>query len=326
MTASRRPLPEELGPLFTIADAREKGISRSRLSGGDLAAPFHGMRMRIVESVTVGTTGGGGADAVADDPRRTHHLQRMQQFLPVLGPTAFFCGPSAAFYWGIPLPPRDWTDLHVGRYRPNRSPRREGVRGHKFTSGFVTVVEIGGFRLTDPASTWATLGTHLSQDDLTAAADRILRIPRYPGGFQTIDTTPMAVRADLERAADRKGRPAAPKLRRALADARTGASSPPETRIRLLVRDAGLPEPVLDHDVYDRRGRWLGCSELAYPERKIAIEYESDGHLTRRQLQRDIDKYQAYAEAGWQTVRLTSQHVFREPAEAVRRIRSALNR
>lgn len=244
----------------------------------------------------------------------------------MLEPTVFFCGPSAALYWRIPLPPRDWSVLHVGRYRPNRPPRRAGVRGHKFTTGFVTAVEIEGLRLTDPASTWATLGTHLGQGDLTAAADRILRIPRYPGGFQTIDTTPMATVADLERVADRKGRPGAPKLRRALADARTGASSPPETRIRLLIRDAQLPEPVLDHDVYDERGRWLGCSELAYPELKIAIEYESDGHLTREQLQRDIDKYQAYAEAGWQTVRLTSQHVFREPAEAVRRIRSALGR
>ncbi|MGB3373795.1 MAG: hypothetical protein WBA87_01470 [Microbacterium sp.] len=326
MPTSRRPLPEELGPIFTVADAREQGIGPSRLSGGDLAAPFHGMRVRLSDSVTAGSSGDGGTDAVTDDPRRFAHLQRMQEFLPVLGSTAFFCGPSAAFYWRIPLPPRDWTDLHVGRYRPNRPPRRAGVQGHKFTTGFVTVVEIDGLRLTDPASTWATLGVHLNQDDLTAAADRILRVPRYPGGFQIIDTTPLAVRADLEQAADRKGRPAAPKLRRALADARTGSSSPPETRIRLLIRDAGLREPVLDHDVYDGRGRWLGCSELAYPDLKIAIEYESDGHLTREQLQRDIDKYQAYAEAGWQTVRLTSQHVFHEPAEAIRRIRSAVNR
>ena len=59
-----------------------------------------------------------------------------------------------------------------------------------------------------------------------------------------------------------------------------------------------MPEPTLDWDVYDDLGRFLGCSELAYPESRLAIEYESDGHLTRAQLQRDIDKYQAYAEAG----------------------------
>ncbi|MDQ0613200.1 very-short-patch-repair endonuclease [Microbacterium sp. W4I4] len=75
--------------------------------------------------------------------------------------------------------------------------------------------------------------------------------------------------------------------------------------------------------MYDRFGRFLGCSELAYPEFRIAIEYESDGHLTREQLQRDIDKYQAYAEAGWNVVRLTAQHVYRDHDEAVRRVRAA---
>ncbi len=80
---------------------------------------------------------------------------------------------------------------------------------------------------------------------------------------------------------------------------------------------------MLDHDVYDEFGRFLGCSELAYPQLRIAIEYESDGHLSQQQLRRDIDKYQAYAEAGWTVVRLTSQHVNRFPEEGIRRIRHA---
>src|SRR5690606_4540722 len=138
---------------------------------------------------------------------------------------------------------------------------------------------------------------------------RIIRTPRHPGGFQQIDETPLGTLDDLRSVTERKGRPGAPRLRRALELARDGASSPPETQIRLILRDANLPEPALDFDVYDRVGRFLGCSELAYPELRIAIEYESDGHLTREQLQRDIDKYQAYAESGWTVVRVTALHV-----------------
>ncbi len=184
-------------------------------------------------------------------------------------------------------------------------------------------MSLGAARVTDPASTWASLGSMLFEDELVAAADAVIRIPRYPGGFQEVDQTPLATIADLRRVTERKGRPGAPRLRRALELARNGASSPPETQIRLIIHDAGLPEPVLDFDVRAVNGSFLGCSELAYPELRIAIEYESDGHLTREQLQRDIDKYQDYAEAGWIVVRLTSQHVYRDRAEAVRRIRVA---
>lgn len=77
---------------------------------------------------------------------------------------------------------------------------------------------------------------------------------------------------------------------------------------------------MLDHDVFGPHGEFLGCSELAYPHERVAIEYESDRHLTRAQLERDIDKYTAYAAAGWRTIRVTSSHVFRYPRELVRRV------
>lgn len=215
------------------------------------------------------------------------------------------------------------SQVHVGIHRPKRAPRRPDVRGHQFTRGFIHVNELDGFPVTDAASTWATLGGIMGLDDLVAATDAVLRVPRHPGGFKPVTERALATREELVTLTERKGRPGSPALRSALDLARIGAASPPETRIRLLIRDAGLPEPVLDFDVYDEFGAFLGCSELVYPELKIAIEYESDGHLVRKQLQRDIDKYQSYAEAGWAVVRLTSEHVFRAPSEAVRRIRQA---
>lgn len=323
MPRHRTPLPERLPEAFSVADAGWFGISRHRLRGSDLQHPFRGGRL-VCPPSAAGDQVGPDSDLPPWEHQRREHLRRVQAYLPLLGSRAYFCGPTAALVWGLPLPPGDWSTLHVGVPRPLRSPRRPGIVGHMHTAGFVGIAERDGLPLTDPASTWATLGGILTEDDLTVIADQLLRVPRMPGGFRATTEGPIARREQLELLAERKGRPGAPRLRRALAEARTGASSPPETRIRLLIRDVHLPEPVLDYDVYDRYGRFLGCSELAYPERRIAIEYESDGHLSQRQLRRDIDKYQLYAEAGWQVVRLTSEHVFRAPSEAIRRIRHAL--
>lgn len=315
----RTPLhPPELPSSFTVRDALRHGLSEWRLRDPSLRHTFHGAR----------SLGASADDSRGTEPwwqARSHEAEQMlRDYLPVMPAHAFFCGPTAALHWGLPLPRRLGDTLHVGVWRPRTAPVRPAIRGRQFSTGFVRIVESQGIRVTDPASTWASLGGLLTEDELVVAADFVLRIPRHPGGFAPVTETALATRAELAAFAERKGRPGAPALRRALVLARTSAASPPETQIRLILHDARMPEPMLDWDVYDERGRFLGCSELAYPESKLAIEYESDGHLTRAQLERDIDKYQAYAEAGWRVVRLTSEHVYRAPQEVVRRVRAGL--
>lgn len=310
--------PPDLPPYFTVREGLLHGLSEWRLRDPALRRSFHGVR-------SLGTA---VDDALDPGPwwqtRAEEAEQILRDYLPVMPAHAFFCGPTAALHWGVPLPRRLDPALHVGVWRPRTAPVRPGIRGHQFSTGFVRTVASRGVRVTDPASTWASLGGLLTDDELVAAADFVLHIPRHPGGFAPVTDTALATRAELAAFAERKGRPGAPALRRALALARTGSASPPETQIRLILHDARMPEPTLDWDVYDDLGRFLGCSELAYPESRLAIEYESDGHLTRAQLQRDIDKYQAYAEAGWRVVRLTSEHVYRAPREVVRRVRAGL--
>ncbi|MEV4735504.1 MULTISPECIES: hypothetical protein [unclassified Microbacterium] len=317
----RRPeTPSRLPEAFTVAEAGQLGVGRSALRGDDFETIFHGGRRRRDLDPA------GPDDAPYWARRSAEFEQLISAYIPLMPPHAFLCGTTAAHLWQIPLPSRVPAVIEVGVFRLRTAPVRPGLRGRQFTASFVLVTDLGGIRVTDPASTWASLGRTLREDELIVAADHVLHIPRHPGGFRPVTESALADRERLERFAERRGRPGAPALRRALEHARTGSASPPETQIRLLIRDAGLPEPVLDHDVYDGRGRFLGCSELAYPDLRVAIEYESDGHLLRHQLERDIDKYQAYAEAGWVTVRLTSEHVYRSPHEAIRRIREACRR
>lgn len=146
-----------------------------------------------------------------------------------------------------------------------------------------------------------------------------------PGGFGSAKQGPMATASELHSLIAAGRRVGNPRLRNALTLLRTGSSSAPESHLRLALIEAGLPEPELDRDVYDRSGRFLGCSELTYVAYKLAIEYESEHHrVDQRQWNRDIQKYQDYAEAGWQVIRVTARLLYRQRAELVRQVETAL--
>jgi hypothetical protein len=119
-------------------------------------------------------------------------------------------------------------------------------------------------------------------------------------------------------------RPGLVALRDAFGRIRPGSWSRPESWVRLILVDAGLPEPVLNFDAFSDGGLFLGCVDLAYPELKIAIEYEGAHHWsTAAQIQHDIDRLDRLVENGWRIVRLTKRHVFMDPTEVVRRVATA---
>jgi very-short-patch-repair endonuclease len=79
-------------------------------------------------------------------------------------------------------------------------------------------------------------------------------------------------------------------------------------------------------EIRDGRGILLGISEIVYPHYRVVVEVEGDHHRTSRaQWNRDLDKYDAYASGGWETVRLSSLHI-RRNRDAVRRVAAALRR
>lgn len=311
--APRPVLPDALGETFSVRAARVAGVSEKRLRGSHLDRPFRGVRSLAV-----------AADLPSDaEAERADAWRRIRAYAEIMPEHAFFVGPTAALIGGVPLPVGLHRDLHVGVRFPRTPPRRSGIRGRR-VSTHGRVVTVSGVPVADPILTWATLGEYLGEYDLVAATDYLLRIPRSPGGLVRLKRTkPYASREMLEGILAETRWRAAPRLRRALARARTGASSRPETRTRLIIVDAGLPEPELDHDIFDDNGRFVACSDLAYPHLKVLIEYEGGGHRERAQFERDIDRYSDVMELGWRAVRLTSAHVFRAPDDVVRRVCAA---
>ena len=64
-----------------------------------------------------------------------------------------------------------------------------------------------------------------------------------------------------------------------------------ETMLLQAVRKSGLPEPVIQHDVVDAGGRFVARCDAAYPESRIAIEYDSkQEHSDEFQVARDAKR------------------------------------
>ncbi|MFB7885646.1 DUF559 domain-containing protein [Microbacterium sp. NPDC056057] len=310
--------PSEQG--FLVHDARKSGRSRRWIDGGQFDRPFHGVRAPRVDD----------ADAHADDFElaRQQILRSASHWSLHMHRTEYFSHLTAAIIWGLPLPA--WgalsRELHVSS--PGRATRVQGATGHQVRPSLVTIVTDPkhGLRVTDPATTWAMLAVMLRHPyDVVAVGDAIVRTPRIPGPSGRVEHPPLGSIAGLAAAMMAGRRVGVRTLRDALPLVRPGAASRPETWARLTLVDAGLPEPLLDFDVYDDRGTFVGCVDLVYLEWKIAIEYEGDQHRTDPvQWQRDIEKHEKLADIGWRVVRVPRNQLFLEPGVFIGRVRALL--
>lgn len=308
-------LPDELGEAFTCAKALAAGVTRRRLRTRQLEPVFHGVRM------VPGVIGDEGADRGREDHHRV--VRRARGFAPLLGDHRFFAGRTAAVLFDAPL--AHGRDITVGVHAPGRAPRRRGVRGVKVAHHLVSVIEHEGLPVASPASTWAMLGNELTVRELVVLGDWFVRMPRTRHGAPAPELR-RATPAQLRRVIAAGQRPGIERLREAVELVRVGSSSPLETEYRLDATAAGLPDPDLDVEIRDPRGRLIGITEVAYRDYRTLVEIEGDHHRTdRRQWDRDIEKYNAYAALGWQVVRLTSTHV-RGAKRGVSLVRDALVR
>ncbi|MBD3941387.1 DUF559 domain-containing protein [Microbacterium sp. NEAU-LLC] len=334
----RTPLPEHLGRTFTVGAARAAGVSGSRLRAGDLDAPYRGVRVvKRVAAVDAGTPPVRESDRsqVREQPQgESDALELRERALTLaltMPPNQFFTHVTAAILWGLPVPAsllRDsfgrLRDLDVGVFAPARHPRHAGVRGHQLRSGrnHVVVHAEHGVRLSSAASTWASLASVVRDEyDLVALGDAVVREPMF-----TNDPPALATMAQLAAAVGAGRRIGVAALRAALPRVRTRSASRMETRCRLILVDAGLPEPELNHEVRGADGGLVACVDLAYAGHKIAIEYEGEHHLTDPdQWTKDIARYEALAAAGWFVIRVTKSQVFDARGDLVLRVRRALS-
>ncbi len=273
-----RPLPDPLdGRAFDRAALTALRRSKGRATRKDLAHPFHGVHAAAAPTTLIELC--------------TAYLVRMR-------PGQVFCHATAALLHGMPLPNRleSMQPIHVAAVRPASPPRTEGVVPHRLTVRPV-LQEVAGLPVCAPSETWIQLAADLTLDECIVVADHLLTV-------SPLDEA--ATRLLLTRRIDIIRRPAARQLHAALAEARCPVLSPGETRVRLLLVRAGIPEPECNGEVFDAAGSYLGKPDLVWRAERVGLEYEGGGHADERQMQIDIERYERFKDAGWHTVRVSA--------------------
>jgi Protein of unknown function (DUF559) len=113
------------------------------------------------------------------------------------------------------------------------------------------------------------------------------------------------------------------RLRAALPLVDSGAASPKETWLRLLLIDAGLPAPDTQIPVV-AQFRTVAVLDMGWERFNVAVEYDGDQHRSsRRQYVRDMRRLKALEACGWIIVRVIAED---SPNDVVHWVREALHR
>ena len=233
-------------------------------------------------------------------------------------PTHVISHHTAALLLGLPLPA--WlaadTRIHVTVPAGTRPPQMSGVVGHELRTELLNVEYVDGIPVTSPLQTWTDLAMVLPRTALVAVTDVLL------GGEH-----PAVTPDDLHRAIlARTGRRGVKRLRAAATLARTRVESPKETETRLLLVDAGLPEPMTNYVITDAEGNFIARVDLAGPRLRACVEYEGDGHRTdRAQFRKDITRRERLEDHGWWVIRITDDDLRADGHEFLRRVRTVLH-
>lgn len=155
-------------------------------------------------------------------------------------------------------------------------------------------------RIMSRERTFLDLATVLNPFELVAVGDYLVRRPRpnYEGRSQ-----PFCTIACLEDARKRYPKiDGATNTRWGLDNIRVGSDSPQETLCRLLLVEAGLPEPKLNIPILLPGGVVIPDRDLVYPAQKVVVEYQGSSHEEPKRAARDRYHAEILREAGWEVV------------------------
>lgn len=232
---------------------------------------------------------------LVDGSRQLELLTRAAAALLTVGPDAVLCGLTAARLHGCTA--ANTSPIHVLMRYERRMQARAELRVHRGWFSDEDVTEIEGLSVLALDRTIADLLCTYDRREALACADQAAALHPEPQRARFI----AAVGLELDQRRDRRWtRQAADLLR--LIDGRV--ESPPESWLRLLVVEAGFPPPAVQFPIADRDGVLVYRLDLAWPEIRIALEYDGYEAHVSRQVQdaaRDAD----LARRGWLTVRAT---------------------
>ena len=278
---------------FTVAEGRAAGLSDDDLRSAVLRAPFRGVRVPAHLPDTLALRCSAAALA-----------------LPA---TTAFDGVTAAALLGLPLPrgvdPARPLVVRVAPGVPEPAVRgvqvRVGPRGPAGRGPLLTVSD---------GEVWAALAcdARITPDELVVVGDALAG----RGGLAELRATTEAYR----------GRRSVRRMRAALELVRERVDSPQESRTRLLLVRAGVPEPEVNLDVHaDDGSGWLFRPDMRWLRAKVALEYDGRDHVADdRRRSRDHARREVAESDGWRVLVAVSVDLRRGRAAFVRRVEDTL--
>ena len=287
---ARRPLvpPELMKGAFTLEQARAFGVSRMQLQGVSWRNLGKGVYVWA---------------GIPDSP--TVRLAAVRLRLPR---EAAFSGRTAAWLHGLDLP-LSFDPIEVTEPDASGLSVRVGLMVRRVDLGEGDVVVRLGFRTTSITRTLADLARTLSKVEAVVAIDTALH-----GRLVDLNHLDAWVRA-------RRGKKGVAALRRFIALAEPASESPMETRLRILLLEAGLPRPESQVNLFDAAGRFLARVDLYYPDARLAIEFDGGHH--RDTLVADNRRQNDLLGAGYDLLRFTSPDITNARELVVARVRAA---
>jgi hypothetical protein len=277
----------DTGKPFRRRDAVAGGVAAWRLATPAYRKLFHGV---YVDSAVVVTPALRAKAALLVAPAASHVSHQ-----------------TAAEIWGGWVP--NDSDTHISC--PGRRPDHAGIAGHRSASA-AHVVKRFGLRISSPAQTFLDLAGVIPLVELVVLGDSLVKAQRVTA--QILVDAAKAWRGHGARVA-----------RQAAALVREGVRSPMESRLRMLLILVGLPEPVIDHKVYDAQGHVIMRYDLSYPPHRLILEYDGRQHAeSDEQWDRDIERREDIDQRQWRIVVIRSKDIYQTPRNTLLRIVRAM--
>jgi very-short-patch-repair endonuclease len=220
-----------------------------------------------------------------------------------------FAGPSAAYLLGV-THAADFRDpVHVVVDSKMQLESSRGLVVHHVALAAGDIASQDDLLVTSPARTaW----------DLACWMEPVRSVPILDGMLAQGLTSPDALDHYLSAKRPRRGRH---RVEQAISLTDARAQSPQESRLRVLLVLAGLPKPEAQHPV--PVGSLTLHPDLAWPEYKVAVEYDGKWHEEPAQSALDQERLRLLARAGWIVVPVTRDRMGDFPA-LLAEIRGAL--
>jgi hypothetical protein len=273
---------------FTRAQALAHGISDRELDGPDYRSLFRGVHVAAAVEVTPLLVATRALSLFPADAHASHA--------------------TAARIYRLPIPPLPHEHVTVSRADDRR--RRAGIACHVSAEAQARLLD--DIRVSTPEQVFLDLASQLPLVDLVVVGDHLVR--RGMVSRERLTT--------FCAAASGKG---AVQARAAAGFVRERVDSPMETRLRMLIVLAGLPEPVVNRTFGDEDGLEFRRYDLCWPQARLIVEYDGRHHIERKsQWESDLQRRERIEDDRWRIIVVTSKGIYSTPGQTVAKIHRLL--